>query len=652
MRVITILMIFIFMGATVTGSSEEINIEKGLDGLKDFDGLKDGEFFEACKHLNEKKWENFNDPFDNVSMNKFIKPLTQGTGWEWNFPGDDNQFWPSIGVEDKHVWNIVITSDSDSDSDSAVNCQTSCINSDNNKWCTVSPPPSSSSSCLPNCTDEILTQCKEISKINVQRLRFVQDCAILAALTGGGHVDYSKPVGKNTQGHDAGARMVMVNGKPQMMGGPQDVISCQLEGHLTQDYRACMKALNFYESTVVAQAAVGDLQAVHHQVKAQDDQLEASQDASAAKSMGIIADGTRRKAGYASQRMGFKAAEVAGFAVILKEWPESNDLIERCQNMVTEANIEIASDRCESIIDDRGIKNLTMNEMARQAVQGFQTKAGINALANMMKAAMLNKQADKADDIADKIDGVMKKMPPPPDSPYEEQELLVTRCQLTPQAEECAPLYESNGGQGFMGQSYSFGGNQATTVGSPDKAEGFGEDSALSSQKSVAGSGPVESATAIDSTTSDGGKFIDRPPVAGAVKTSAVPSGGGGGGGGSGSGGGGGGGAPTGGPGGGGPAGDGGDAALAGAKYGGGSGSLRYGKSARRRGSKKKSSNPFAKLFKKGKRGRNSNLTFRGPASKGAIADRNGGNIFKLISGRYKRVQKSNRLLEYEQTNK
>ncbi|MCR9205534.1 MAG: hypothetical protein NXH75_13205, partial [Halobacteriovoraceae bacterium] len=62
--------------------------------------------------------------------------------------------------------------------------------------------------------------------------------------------------------------------------------------------------------------------------------------------------------------------------------------------------------------------------------------------------------------------------------------------------------------------------------------------------------------------------------------------------------------------------------------------------------SKKKSSNPFAKLLGKNKKG-NKSLSFRGPAQVGGKK----GSIFQMISNRYSVVNKKDRLLKYEDKN-
>lgn len=302
------------------------------------------------------------------------------------------------------------------------------------------------------------------------------------------------------------------------------------------------------------------------------------------------------------------------------------------------ASVPSAEDTCHPFVYSESKHVLIDNDAAKQVVKQAMIQAGIDMAGNIAQATLLNKQAGVIGDAISKVDAYK-----PEDLNYNEADLKLTECMTNPLAQGCQ-VGTGTRNVDMAGGGINVSGISGATTGAFGTSDlnGDSTNNAIADKDSIDRSGTVDpGGTAIENVDKGGG-LEDK--VAGAsIKTGA---------GGNGAGGGGGGGAPGGSsaPGGsaggrggqGGPSGDG-KSALGKLAYGGGGGSLSFSGGKYKRNKKTKSTNPFSKLFKKGKKSKK-DINFRGVAS---IGNKNG-SLFSMISKGYKRVQSKDRLLKYE----
>lgn len=287
-----------------------------------------------------------------------------------------------------------------------------------------------------------------------------------------------------------------------------------------------------------------------------------------------------------------------------------------------------------------GAASLIMNDAMRSVAKQILAQTAVEAAANFMKAGMLNKQADKIDELLKKIEGY----DPSGDFVPPTNDLLAGPCAFDPSAAGCAQFDGLAARQvGFGGNTLSLGGGGFGTSGMSLDAD-TGLDNAATN-----GAGDSDRSDALGPVGSllpggnKAGGFESGTPGAASVKTSAATRSNAGGSGGASA------------------------VGSTGGSAGGGSGSgakggqanagkrLGYANSSigrlsggrgvgRKPASKDGGANPFANMFKKGGP-QNDTLNFRNPAGIGTKT----GNIFDQISSRYQVVQSKNLLLEYEE---
>jgi len=311
-------------------------------------------------------------------------------------------------------------------------------------------------------------------------------------------------------------------------------------------------------------------------------------------------------------------------------------IIASAQEMLSGGGGDISQSICSRAVNENN--SFFMNHEAMDALKQQAMQAGLEAMANAAKGALAHKQAGYIDDAIKDVEEFE-----PPEFPVAEvQESTVSECLIDPEADGCvAP--PTPGSEGFRGQDFS-----ATFGGSANLGDlGAGNLNNNEESNSAASSTDrdliPESFGGISETAVTDNSFADGPARAGSIKTAQAAGGAGGGaGGGAASLGGGGGGGR-------GPAskqpGSGSNAVKVKTR-GSGLGGISGGRGAISR-SKKKTSNPFAKLLGKNKKGGNKTLNFRGPAQIGQKK----GSLFQMISNRYSDVQEKKRLLKYEKTN-
>jgi hypothetical protein len=472
-------------------------------------------------------------------------------------------------------------------------------------------------------------------------------------------------------------------------------LSCQGEGAETQDFPACRRILKTVDGFFYAKQATNSIQGLqqaHEGSKVQRDLAESAQE------NGSIAvedslDGQRKliknQAKLARQRALIDGAEMAVLMGMLNKFPDESDMISRCrENQASLSKIkviaqgtgwkykypltitfkkkgaknspvseythtvtvkdldlsDVVADKeevCRSVMKESG-EYLAMNGDVINTIKGIIAQSGTDALVNLAKGELLDKQAGQIEDAIDDI----KKFEPPEFAPLPDQQSLISECLADSTLAGC------NQQGSFQDHGFATGGINITGFGEGNTSSGRLNDG-LETGAELNDSGDGGSDFNV---LPSGGLIPKKPGIAsnkqgprrGAGKFQKKAAGAGAG---AGGGGGGGSSAIPGGGGGGGSQGPNGPASAAGRDVkvafagSGGRGGFRGGRGLGRGGkSKSKPKNPFSRLLGKNKKRKGTkDLNFRGIASA-----RGGKSLFDQISGQYKSMVKKKRLIKYK----
>ncbi len=476
-------------------------------------------------------------------------------------------------------------------------------------------------------------------------------------------------------------------------------MGCSHEGAETQDYLACKKIVKFMDGFVIGKQVMQVQQTFRAGAKQMELQDEITQKARTEEGIQITdgmnaqAESTRQQGNLAYEMAAFDGAKAGVLLSMISEFPTPEKMITRCQstlnsNFVNAARVKLGNYITSYINNDQTIKvseefrvsaenkavitealnafnadntasidtelacaqaittnqnaggganNFFLNQEVRDKMKGVAMKAGLEALANGAKGALLHDQAGMIKDAMKDIEEFE-----PPEFPVaEELPATASECLVDPSAEGCiAPA--AGGFDGFTGQNFnaSFGGG--ANLGSGTEEGGLSDTDSSVTGATDRNLLPTNFGT-VDGVNTTGNDFVDGQARAGSIKAGQVAAGGGGGGGSAGGGGG---------FGGGGGANKGPQKAKPSGKRDiniktKGSGLATVGGRGAIGASKKKATNPFSKLLGKNKTKGNSSLNFRGPAQ---VAGKKG-SLFQMISNRYNSVSAKDRLLKYENKN-
>jgi uncharacterized membrane protein YgcG len=451
----------------------------------------------------------------------------------------------------------------------------------------------------------------------------------------------------------------------------QGELKCTQEGPETHDYIKCKSIIKFIDGFGIGKQVMQ----VQQTFRAGSQQLEAQGElAKKARSeegvqitdaMGVQRDSLEQQGNLAYEMAAFDAAKAGTLMSMIASFPRPNKKIEKCENnfgisiqqyastfletlaLPDPQNIPITpqelvasagseTDVCVQAISTRDGENfLFENQAVIDTVKGIAIKAGLEALANGVKGALLHDQAGMVDDAINDIESFE-----PPEFPVAEvPEATASECLVDPEAVGCiAP-------NGVSFEGFRDGGFNANIGGSANLGD-LSQAGLDSDEDSNLGAGNTDRSLIpnefgiVQAEGSSDNSFTDGAARAGSIKTGQAAAGGGG--------------AGAGGGGGGGLGGGGGSRGPASKKAPSGTRDIKIktkGDGLRavggrgRIGSKKsKPDNPFSKLLGKNKKSANNTLNFRGPAQLGGKK----GSIFQMITNRYNSVQSKDRLLKYE----
>ncbi len=469
-------------------------------------------------------------------------------------------------------------------------------------------------------------------------------------------------------------------------------MGCSHEGAETHDYLACKRIVKFMDGFVIGKQVMQVQQTFRAGAKQMELQDEITQKARSEEGvqitdgMKVQAESTRQQGNLAFEMAAFDGAKAGVLLSMIADFPTPEKMITNCQTnaqlvsktavinslktniqniigagqveldenkktvlLQAAASLEVPQDNpqeteliCAQAITTNanaggGENFLFLNQEVRDKMKAVAMKAGLEALANGAKGALLHDQAGMIDDAMKDIEEFE-----PPEFPVaEELPATASECLVDPSAEGCiAPA--AGGFDGFTGQNFnaSFGGG--ANLGSGTEEGGLSDTDSSVTGATDRNLLPTNFGT-VDGVNTTGNDFVDGQARAGSIKAGQVAAGGGGGGGSAGGGGG----------------------------FGGGGGANKGPQQAKPSGkrdiniktkgtglatvggrgaigaSKKKATNPFSKLLGKNKTKGNSSLNFRGPAQ---VAGKKG-SLFQMISNRYNSVSAKDRLLKYENKN-
>ncbi len=458
-------------------------------------------------------------------------------------------------------------------------------------------------------------------------------------------------------------------------------LSCSHNGAETHDFLQCKKVINFMDGFVAGKQVMQVQQTVRAGLKQNDLQDGLMQKQISGEGVGIVdsmgaqAESIEQQGNLAYEMAAFDAAKAGTLLTMINNFPKPSTMIEECNNQMAQYgdvsqivhyiqkalgshkigptetkdhfrnavdNIptQTLADYCTFAISTNrnaggGQNFLFMNQKIIDKVKSAAMKAGLEALANGAKGALLHDQAGLIEDAMKDIEEFA-----PPEFPVAEPlPDTASECLVDPEAEGCiAPT--TAGFEGFRDGGFNANIGGSASLGTP------GQNGNLSDEgSSVSGATNrdllPENFGLVDAQPTGPNDFVDGTAAPGSIKAGQVAAGGGGAGAGAGGGGGGfGGGGGARGP-------------AAKEKPSGkrdiniktkGSGFGAIGGTGRIGANKRKPNNPFSKLLGKNKAKGNGTLNFRGPAQVGGKK----GSIFQMISNRYSNVAKKDRLLKYE----
>lgn len=466
----------------------------------------------------------------------------------------------------------------------------------------------------------------------------------------------------------------------------QGELKCVKVGPETHDYMDCKRIINYIDGFAIGKQAMQVQQTYRagaKQIDLQGEYMEKQRSEEGARitdAMNIQKESLQQQGNLAYEMAAFDAAQAGTLLSMLNNFPLPETQISKCEDNLRDTPLEtlisstakqiaenaiISSggeggenvalpqliagiqskvfggesikDLCQKAISSRysSGNKMFLNTKVRDTMKAIAIKAGLEALANGAKGALLHDQAGLVEDAMKDVEEFEA-----PDFPIAEvPEATVSECLADPEIEGCIPPTGA-GFEGFrtQGLTGSFGGSANLgdlNGGNLNDNEGDGSSGAGATKRGVI---PENFGTVQNESLADT-NFEDKAR-AGSIKAGSIAPGGGGGAGagGGGSGGGGGGGR--------------GPASKKNAPSGtrdinvktkgtglgsfGGRGSI---------GSKKSNnSNPFSKLLGKKSGAGNKTLNFRGPAQIGNKK----GSLFEMITNRYNVVQNKDRLLKYK----
>ena len=490
-----------------------------------------------------------------------------------------------------------------------------------------------------------------------------RNCMAMATMTH--FVDYSKE-------HSADKKTQSFDGK----------IKCVGYGAETQDYPACAKAVIAYNAAFIGQKGLETFQTIKIQDDMNDAQMDIMKNASTnpgemtKNSLELQKKGIEEQKKVTEQRAVFHSAKAAALVAINNSFPTATTLLRSCKEggklngqnagmedynvymerleMIAKKVVSASTDKshkgfsikrkvigtdasiCESAMRNGGFR-LLLNQNAKSALKEIMLTAGIDMGANLMKANLLGKQANRMEDAISSIDKFI-----PEDHPLVEQsEAFVRYCEAHPEDPKCSmfsiPGQDVNNMEG--GFSFDGGSGQATQIGDQNT-----DGNVVDTDGGIAPTGGLpETRSAFERTGIEKPSGFSDPNIASATEKDA--GGGGGGGGGS-----------VGGTAGGlgasssDPSASGASAAATKKSYspkysdGGKFSGFRYlGGKGEKSKSGKNNNNPFADLFGKKKSTQTGSIKFgsRSIASKS-------NSIWDLISNGYQKADKSDRLMKYK----
>ncbi|MCY4643315.1 MAG: hypothetical protein OXB88_01725 [Bacteriovoracales bacterium] len=437
---------------------------------------------------------------------------------------------------------------------------------------------------------------------------------------------------------------------------------CRGSGAITKDYVACKKVLHTLDSYSFAEQGLqtyqqGD-QAVHH-AKVQSEIVKNFHGGDNLQPyLGAQAKTIDKRKEQEMQKGALTSAQLAQLVAKIRSFPTSEKALALCDNDTSNKQywIEVnkkfetvapdivrspVSDRenspCRAALYSERGKHLFRNEGILQDAKAKRNESVMKLGQSAVQSHLLGEHAD---DIRKRIAELKKRREDALKGDGFDEDLLVDQCQLNPHLEACRGKDGSPGPFGFTPGGYVFGGGgnpgSLTPKGGENPFKPENPSGHLPSEDIIIPEGLSELEERL-------GGGVEGRPSGQRAKLSGASGGGGGG-------------APPGGGGGGG--GQGGVSAADFEKKGGGPGfngsrdvigpgyrgGALFGRG-RGSGKGKGGSNLSSLLGKKSKnKDRNSMLSYRLPAS----VSQRGTNIFKRISARYDKVEKSKRLLEYE----
>lgn len=515
-----------------------------------------------------------------------------------------------------------------------------------------------------------------------------------------------------TKGTDFTDSDATVSGKPSAKKSVDGKIKCVSAGPETQDYKACLKALNIYNGALVGTAVFTQVQTV----KFQGDSMESMSGMDPNDpTAGLKAqkDNLEGQAKITGQRAGLDVAKAAGLWATMASIPDHGDLKKRCNTDaknkisyrpikdkskelvkafysidVTDSaqpgninihvpngqgapngtpaqqallnQIQSKKENIEQILSSHNnIKKycnialnnapeLLVNQKAREGLKQAMIAAGIDGVKHKLTADQLNKQADQVGGIIDEVNQFNPEELPE----FQGQDFQGSECALDPSAEGCDEFVQE--------RSFGFQDTGPLQIHGMENASNFkrGEGPKKANGDNNASTGQTDRSGApkpigiIDPKVANKSGFDGRMPGAAEVSRDGPAQASGGGGGGSAAGGG----SPP-------PSqvaqqkqGEQGprmsDAGNSRVAYDGGGGSLRRsgGRGAMGNNSTddEEGGNPFADMFGDNDPTQSETLNFRDTASAENQINTPDTSIFEIISDRYVNVQKQDRLLEYK----
>ena len=464
---------------------------------------------------------------------------------------------------------------------------------------------------------------------------------------------------------------------------------CETKGHDTQDYQSCVNWINVYDGFQVAKKVNTQAQSLRrsaHQADIQDQIIEAQEDDGLAGTSALM-EGQKSvyqaEKQYAQERGALSGSELATLEGLRQAMPTVESLSNQCQermrgkdalyfhylntvvyntfvngatnsgnHLIPQARQESelsyfgnhqilrqkhpdlfkADQACAALHGERWGINLVMNGGTRKAAVQSVMKAGIEAAAELAKAALLGDREDVVAKAKKEFEEFV-----PEDAPEIAQDATVAECEVNPEAPGCQNLEPQY--HGMQGGTLTIGGTgTSSTINAPS---GGGKSTASTPGSNKEGRGSKFATAKLDDPKGEFGTsgLIGRAPAA-AYKDGPgkgpIPQGGGPNLGGV---------APPGGPGGAGTKRGTAEVSKPKVDYkGSGVGSL-TGYNRRYRPTKtRRVANPLASLFNKGQKDGERVVNFREPASNLSLKQ----DLFERLSERYQAERKKGYFLKYK----